>query len=91
MPFSPASPQTYTPQLIARINAVLRRTEIPEDTRKRLVFDKLEINLDSYELAPDSLQRPLVRNILHLFPEALDMHIHRPAVAEIIRPTSAGE
>ena len=35
-------------ELIARINAVLRRTEIPEDTRKRLVFDKLEINLDSY-------------------------------------------
>ena len=40
-------------ELIARINAVLRRTEIPEDTRKRLVFDKLEINLDSYELTVD--------------------------------------
>ena len=40
-------------ELIARINAVLRRTEIPEDTRKRLVFDKLEINLDSYELMVD--------------------------------------
>ena len=37
-------------ELIARINAVLRRTEIPDDTRKRLVFDKLIINLDSYEL-----------------------------------------
>ena len=37
-------------ELIARINAVLRRTEIPEDTKKRLTFDKLEINLDSYEL-----------------------------------------
>ncbi|MBQ1834921.1 MAG: response regulator transcription factor, partial [Oscillospiraceae bacterium] len=37
-------------ELIARINAVLRRTEIPEDTHKKLVFDKLEINLDSYEL-----------------------------------------
>lgn len=37
-------------ELIARINAVLRRTEIPDDTRKRLVFDHLEINLDSYEL-----------------------------------------
>ena len=35
-------------ELIARINAVLRRTEIPEDTRKRLVFDKLEINLDTF-------------------------------------------
>ena len=40
-------------ELIARINAVLRRTEIPEDTRKRLTFDKLEINLDSYELTVD--------------------------------------
>ena len=37
-------------ELIARINAVLRRTEIPDDTRKRLVFDNMEINLDSYEL-----------------------------------------
>jgi len=37
-------------ELIARINAVLRRTEIPEDTKKRLVFDNMEINLDSYEL-----------------------------------------
>ena len=40
-------------QLIARINAVLRRTEIPTDTRKRLVFDKLIIDLDSYELIVD--------------------------------------
>ncbi len=40
-------------ELLARINAVLRRTEIPEDTRKRLVFDKLVINLDSYELLVD--------------------------------------
>ena len=37
-------------ELIARINAVLRRTEIPDDTRKRLTFDKLVIDLDSYEL-----------------------------------------
>ena len=40
-------------ELIARINAVLRRTEIPDDTRKRLSFDKLVINLDSYELLVD--------------------------------------
>ncbi|MBR4870054.1 MAG: response regulator transcription factor [Oscillospiraceae bacterium] len=40
-------------ELLARINAVLRRTEIPEDTPKRLVFDKLVINLDSYELLVD--------------------------------------
>ena len=37
-------------ELLARINAVLRRTEIPNDTSKKLSFDKLEINLDSYEL-----------------------------------------
>ena len=40
-------------ELMARINAVLRRTEIPDDTRKRLVFDKLVIDLDSYELLVD--------------------------------------
>ena len=40
-------------ELLARINAVLRRTEIPEDTHKKLVFDKLVINLDSYELIVD--------------------------------------
>ena len=40
-------------ELIARINAVLRRTEIPNDTSKRLAFDKLTINLDSYELVVD--------------------------------------
>ena len=37
-------------ELLARINAVLRRTEIPTDTSKKLSFDKMEINLDSYEL-----------------------------------------
>ena len=37
-------------ELMARINAVLRRSEIPDDTKKKLVFDKLIINLDSYEL-----------------------------------------
>ena len=40
-------------ELLARINAVLRRSEIPEDTHKRLVFDKLIIDLDSYELIVD--------------------------------------
>ena len=40
-------------ELIARINAVLRRTEIPNDTSKRLTFDKLEIDLDAYELIVD--------------------------------------
>jgi len=37
-------------ELIARINAVLRRSEIPNDTSKRLTFDRLVIDLDSYEL-----------------------------------------
>ena len=40
-------------ELIARINAVLRRSEIPDDTKKRLNFDKLAIDLDSYELVVD--------------------------------------
>lgn len=40
-------------ELLARINAVLRRTEIPNDTTKKLTFDKLVINLDSYELIVD--------------------------------------
>ena len=40
-------------ELIARINAVLRRTEIPNDTSKKLVFDKLIIDLDGYELIVD--------------------------------------
>ena len=40
-------------ELIARINAVLRRTEIPNDTSKRLSFDKLVVDLDSYELIVD--------------------------------------
>ena len=40
-------------ELLARINAVLRRTEIPVDTSKVLRFDKLIINLDAYELTVD--------------------------------------
>ena len=40
-------------ELLARINAVLRRTEIPVDTSKVLRFDKLIINLDADELTVD--------------------------------------
>jgi len=40
-------------ELIARINAVMRRSEIPNDTSKRLTFDKLVVDLDSYELTVD--------------------------------------
>ncbi len=43
-------------ELLARINAVLRRTEIPVDTSKKLTFDKLVINLDSYELIVDGVR-----------------------------------
>ena len=40
-------------ELIARINAVLRRSEIPNDTSKTLSYDKLRIDLDAYELIVD--------------------------------------
>ena len=50
-------------ELMARINAVLRRSEIPDDTRKRLVFDKLEINLDSYELLVDGKKVELLYHL----------------------------
>ena len=45
-------------ELMARINAVLRRSEIPDDTKKRLTFDKLVIDLDSYELLVDGRNAP---------------------------------
>ena len=37
-------------ELIARIHAVMRRSEGDTVEEKKLVFDKLEINMDSYEL-----------------------------------------
>ena len=37
-------------ELIARIHAVMRRSESNAPVEKKLVFDKLVINLDSYEL-----------------------------------------
>ena len=41
-------------ELLARIHAVMRRTEPEEKTgEKKLSFDKLTINLDSYELIVD--------------------------------------
>jgi DNA-binding response OmpR family regulator len=41
-------------ELIARIHAVMRRTQTEEEpTAKRLEFDKLVIDLDSYELVVD--------------------------------------
>ena len=41
-------------ELIARIHAVLRRYDAPEESEsKKLVFDKLEINMESFELIVD--------------------------------------
>ena len=40
-------------EVLARIHAVLRRTGEEEPAAKRLTFDKLSINLDSYELIVD--------------------------------------
>ena len=40
-------------ELIARVHAVMRRTDNRGPLDKKLVFDKLEINLDSYELVVD--------------------------------------
>ncbi len=41
-------------EVLARIHAVLRRTSPEEETREqKLAFDKLTINLDSYELLVD--------------------------------------
>jgi len=40
-------------EVLARVHAVLRRFGEEEQTEKRLSFDKLVINLDSYELTVD--------------------------------------
>lgn len=40
-------------ELIARVHAVMRRTDGETPAEKKLVFDKLIINLDSYELIVD--------------------------------------
>jgi DNA-binding response OmpR family regulator len=40
-------------ELLARIHAVMRRTDGEGPAEKKLVFDKLVINLDSYELIVD--------------------------------------
>ena len=43
----------YLPKPCELKAPVLRRSEIPDDTKKRLTFDKLVIDLDSYELIVD--------------------------------------
>jgi len=40
-------------ELIARIHAVMRRSDCEGTAEKKLIFDKLIINLDSYELIVD--------------------------------------
>lgn len=40
-------------ELIARVHAVMRRTDADAPVEKKLEFDKLTINLDSYELIVD--------------------------------------
>lgn len=40
-------------ELLARIHAVMRRTDVDGAVEKKLSFDKLVINLDSYELIVD--------------------------------------
>ena len=40
-------------ELIARVHAVMRRTDADSPVDKKLSFDKLTINLDSYELIVD--------------------------------------
>ncbi|MCR5089822.1 MAG: response regulator transcription factor [Oscillospiraceae bacterium] len=40
-------------ELLARVHAVMRRTDHAGPMSKKLTFDKLEINLDSYELVVD--------------------------------------
>ncbi len=44
-------------ELLARVHAVLRRTDgTPEEKPRRLEFDKLVINLDSYELVVNGVK-----------------------------------
>ena len=43
-------------ELIARINAVLRRTEIPNDTSKRLTFDELIVDGKKVDTPPKELE-----------------------------------
>jgi DNA-binding response OmpR family regulator len=47
------------PEVLARIEAVLRRSgNLPEKNSKRLVFDKLIIDMDSFELTVDGKKIP---------------------------------
>ena len=46
-------------ELLARIEAVLRRSgNVPEKNSRRLVFDKLIIDMDSFELTVDGKKIP---------------------------------
>ena len=69
-------------ELIARINAVLRRTEIPNDTSKKLHFDKLTIDLDSYELIVDGKK-------IDTPPKELELLYHLAATPNRVYPEPA--
>ena len=43
------------------------------------------VQLELIAHAPDGLEGPLVAHALQLFPQALDVNIHRPGVAEVIK------
>ena len=43
-------------ELLARVHAVMRRTDADAPVEKKLEFDKLVINLDSYELIVDGVK-----------------------------------
>ena len=43
-------------ELLARIHAVMRRTDADAPVEKKLTFDKLVVNLDSYELIVDGVK-----------------------------------
>ena len=43
-------------ELLARVHAVMRRTDADGPVEKKLTFDKLVVNLDSYELIVDGVK-----------------------------------
>ena len=48
--------QLSVKELLARVHAVMRRTDADGPVEKKLTFDKLVVNLDSYELIVDGVK-----------------------------------
>ena len=65
-------------ELLARINAVLRRSEIPEDTHKRLTFDKL-ISADTQRLYEQAEEQAKLNRAAF----ARDLDLHQSALARL--------